>query len=108
MLIIVLRASHGGFKRWIRVRYGWFLGFSLYFFLDTAFCRAVDNGANTYCHWFQPMASSGVRHGQTGQVQNMMMQFNRKVYYHNKLLDSFPEVEYFLINTFACQDFWDL
>lgn len=39
---------------------------------------AVDNGANTYCHWFQPMASSGVRHGQTGQVQNMMMQFNRK------------------------------
>jgi len=37
---------------------------------------AVDNGANTYCHWFQPMASSGVRHGQTGQVQNMMMKFN--------------------------------
>jgi len=40
--------------------------------------RAVDNGANTYCHWFQPMASSGVRHGQSGQVQNMMMQFNRE------------------------------
>mmetsp|Transcript_8757 Transcript_8757/g.19635 ORF Transcript_8757/g.19635 Transcript_8757/m.19635 type:complete len:725 (+) Transcript_8757:115-2289(+) len=39
---------------------------------------AVDRGANTYCHWFQPMASSGVRHGQTGQVQNMMMKFNRK------------------------------
>eukprot|EP00804_Cyclotella_cryptica_P021040 CCRYP_021158-RA/>CCRYP_021158-RA protein AED:0.15 eAED:0.15 QI:166/1/1/1/1/1/4/845/724 len=38
---------------------------------------AVDRGANTYCHWFQPMASSGVRHGQTGQVQNMMMKFNR-------------------------------
>jgi len=38
---------------------------------------AVDRGANTYCHWFQPMASSGVRHGQTGQVQNMMMAFNR-------------------------------
>lgn len=38
---------------------------------------AVDNGANVYCHWFQPMASSGVRHGQSGQVQNMMMQFNR-------------------------------
>lgn len=37
---------------------------------------AVDNGANTYCHWFQPMASSGVRHGQSGQVQNMMMEFN--------------------------------
>ena len=38
--------------------------------------RAVDRGANTYCHWFQPMAASGVRHGQTGQVQNMMMKFN--------------------------------
>jgi len=38
---------------------------------------AVDNGANTFCHWFQPMASSGVRHGQTGQVQNMMMKFDR-------------------------------
>jgi len=38
---------------------------------------AVDRGANTYCHWFQPMASSGVRHGMTGQVQNMMMKFNR-------------------------------
>jgi len=39
---------------------------------------AVDNGANTFCHWFQPMASSGVRHGLTGQVQNMMMEFNRE------------------------------
>mmetsp|Transcript_19596 Transcript_19596/g.27571 ORF Transcript_19596/g.27571 Transcript_19596/m.27571 type:complete len:717 (-) Transcript_19596:210-2360(-) len=39
---------------------------------------AVDNGANTYCHWFQPMASSGVRHGQSGQVQNMMMKFDRE------------------------------
>jgi glutamine synthetase len=38
----------------------------------------VDNGANTFCHWFQPMASAGVRHGQTGQVQNMMMKFNRE------------------------------
>ena len=42
-----------------------------------SFCnRAVDNGANTFCHWFQPMASSGVRHGQSGQVQNMMMKFD--------------------------------
>jgi len=39
---------------------------------------AVDHGANTYCHWFQPIGSSGVRHGQTGQVQNMMMKFDRK------------------------------
>jgi len=39
---------------------------------------ATDNGANVYCHWFQPMASSGVRHGQSGQVQNMMMAMNDK------------------------------
>lgn len=39
---------------------------------------AVDHGANTYCHWFQPLGSSGVRHGQTGQVHNMMMKFDRK------------------------------
>lgn len=38
--------------------------------------RATDNGANTFCHWFQPMASSGVRHGQSGQVQNKMLAFN--------------------------------
>jgi glutamine synthetase len=37
--------------------------------------RALDNGANVYCHWFQPMGSSGVRHGQTGQVHNMMLKF---------------------------------
>jgi len=39
---------------------------------------AVDSGANTFCHWFQPMASSGVRHGLSGQVQNMMMKFDRE------------------------------
>jgi len=39
---------------------------------------AVDNGATTFCHWFQPLASSGVRHGQTGQVYNMMLKFNSK------------------------------
>merc|ERR550539_1231661 len=39
---------------------------------------AVDHGANSYCHWFQPIGSSGYRHGQTGQVQNMMMKFDRK------------------------------
>lgn len=37
--------------------------------------RALDNGANVYCHWFQPMAASGVRHGLTGQVHNMMLKF---------------------------------
>lgn len=39
---------------------------------------AVDHGATTFCHWFQPLASSGVRHGQTGQVYNMMLKFNSK------------------------------
>ena len=40
--------------------------------------RAIANGANTFCHWFQPMGSSGVRHGQTGQVYNMMLKFDSK------------------------------
>jgi len=38
---------------------------------------AIDNDADTFCHWFQPMASSGFRHGQTGQVYNMMIGFDR-------------------------------
>lgn len=37
---------------------------------------AKDNGASVYCHWFQPLASSGVRHGQSAQVQNHMLEFN--------------------------------
>jgi glutamine synthetase len=36
---------------------------------------ARDNGASVYTHWFQPMGSSGVRHGLTGGVQNTMMEF---------------------------------
>jgi glutamine synthetase len=36
----------------------------------------MDRGVNVYCHWFQPMASSGVRHGLTGQVHNMMLKFD--------------------------------
>lgn len=39
---------------------------------------AIDHGANVYCHWFQPMAASGVRHGLAGQVHNMMMEFDQK------------------------------
>lgn len=39
---------------------------------------AVSNGAYTFCHWFQPLASSGVRHGQSGQVYNKMLKFDRK------------------------------
>ncbi|KAG8468248.1 hypothetical protein KFE25_013331 [Diacronema lutheri] len=36
---------------------------------------AAERGASSYCHWFQPIGSSGVRHGLTGQVQNMMLHF---------------------------------
>jgi len=43
---------------------------------NAVFDWATDRGANVYCHWFQPMASTGVRHGLTGQVQNMMLKFN--------------------------------
>jgi len=43
---------------------------------SAVFDWAIDRGANVYCHWFQPMASSGVRHGLTGQVQNMMLKFD--------------------------------
>ncbi|CAB9527789.1 Glutamine synthetase [Seminavis robusta] len=43
---------------------------------NAVFDWAIDNGANVYCHWFQPMASSGVRHGQSGQVQNIMLKFD--------------------------------
>jgi len=38
---------------------------------------AVDNGASVFCHWFQPMGSSGVRHGQSGQVQNTFFNFDK-------------------------------
>jgi len=37
---------------------------------------ATDNGAMSFCHWFQPVASSGVRHGLTGQVQNAFFKFD--------------------------------
>lgn len=33
------------------------------------------NGASSFCHWFQPVCSTG-RHGQTGQVQNAMFEFD--------------------------------
>lgn len=38
----------------------------------------MDNGADSYCHWFQPVASSGVRHGQAAGVVQKMMKFNNK------------------------------
>jgi glutamine synthetase len=37
---------------------------------------AKDNGASSYCHWFQPLGSSILRHGLSGQVQNRMMEFD--------------------------------
>jgi hypothetical protein len=37
---------------------------------------ARENGASVYCHWFQPMGSSGFRHGQSGQVYNTMVEFD--------------------------------
>jgi glutamine synthetase len=39
---------------------------------------AVDNGADVSCHWFQPLASNGVRHGQSAQVQNQVRARHRK------------------------------
>jgi len=44
---------------------------------NAVFDWAVDHGASNYCHWFQPMAGSGVRHGQTGQVHNMFLEFDK-------------------------------
>jgi len=38
---------------------------------------AKDNGASVYCHWFQPLAASGVRHGQSAQVYNHMFEFDK-------------------------------
>jgi glutamine synthetase len=38
---------------------------------------ATDNGASVLCHWFQPLGSSGVRHGQSGQVQNAFFNFDK-------------------------------
>jgi glutamine synthetase len=38
---------------------------------------AIDNGATVYCHWFQPLGASGLRHGQTGQVQIQMIEFDK-------------------------------
>ena len=37
---------------------------------------AMDMGATNFCHWFQPIGSSGLRHGQTGQVQLSMLTFD--------------------------------
>ena len=37
---------------------------------------AKDNGANTYCHWFQPLGASAFRHGLSAQVHVAMVEFN--------------------------------
>jgi len=38
---------------------------------------AIERGASVYCHWFQPLGASGVRHGQSAQVQNKMIEFDK-------------------------------
>jgi glutamine synthetase len=38
---------------------------------------AMANGATSYCHWFQPLGSSVLRHGMSGQVQNRMLEFDK-------------------------------
>mmetsp|Transcript_30682 Transcript_30682/g.42876 ORF Transcript_30682/g.42876 Transcript_30682/m.42876 type:complete len:708 (+) Transcript_30682:3-2126(+) len=43
---------------------------------DAVLKWATDNGATFFCHWFQPFASSGVRHGLSGQVQNAFFKFD--------------------------------
>jgi hypothetical protein len=35
----------------------------------------TSHGASYFCHWFQPMASTA-RHGQSGQVQHSMFEFD--------------------------------
>ncbi|CAK0848434.1 unnamed protein product [Prorocentrum cordatum] len=37
---------------------------------------ATDRGATVFCHWFQPMGSAGMRHGQTAMVQISMLSFS--------------------------------
>lgn len=38
---------------------------------------ARDNGASVYTHWFQPICSSGVRHGMAGGLYNHMFEFSK-------------------------------
>eukprot|EP00617_Octactis_speculum_P017795 CAMPEP_0185753180 /NCGR_PEP_ID=MMETSP1174-20130828/11904_1 /TAXON_ID=35687 /ORGANISM="Dictyocha speculum, Strain CCMP1381" /LENGTH=694 /DNA_ID=CAMNT_0028430903 /DNA_START=80 /DNA_END=2164 /DNA_ORIENTATION=- len=38
---------------------------------------ATDRGCSNFCHWFQPLAASGVRHGLSGQVQNSFWEFDK-------------------------------
>jgi len=37
---------------------------------------ATDNGASVFCHWFQPLGSSSVRHGMSSMVQNAFFNFD--------------------------------
>jgi glutamine synthetase len=38
---------------------------------------ATERGATNFCHWFQPMGASGVRHGLSAQVQNAFWEFDK-------------------------------
>ena len=37
---------------------------------------ATENDATSFCHVFQPLGASGVRHGLVGQVQNAFFKFD--------------------------------
>jgi glutamine synthetase len=39
---------------------------------------AIEHGASSFCHWFQPLGSTMLRHGQTAQVQVNMVRFSTK------------------------------
>ena len=39
---------------------------------------AKDNGASSYVHWFQPMGASGFRSGMSGNLYNMMVEFDSR------------------------------
>ena len=37
---------------------------------------STGHGASVFCHWFQPLGASGVRHGLSGMVQNSFFKFD--------------------------------
>jgi len=39
---------------------------------------ALDRGATVFCHVFQPMGATGVRHGQVAMVQLSMLEFDKE------------------------------
>ena len=54
---------------------------------------AVDRGATSFCHWFQPLGSTGVRHGNAAGVQISMLNF---------AADGTPSWEFDAVRARAC------